>query len=138
MKKPYRCAICGREGIKLWRPYLDSEPLVCAKCAEERQAPRLSEEVEWRKEGREDVAHLTGKYYLLPPWSVDEKGKIPSRYRFLSLTDILCVDLNGVSSIYTSGETDMIPAIPDEEGYFWGYTSRPEEKCKWWENLPTK
>lgn len=30
-----------------------------------------------------------------------------------------------------------VPAVPDwkSEGY-WGYTSVPEDMCKWWLNLP--
>ena len=33
----YRCHICGKKGVKLWRPYGDSEPFICATCAEKRQ-----------------------------------------------------------------------------------------------------
>lgn len=36
MKDTYRCAICGRSNVKLWRPYLDTKPIICTKCAEER------------------------------------------------------------------------------------------------------
>ncbi len=40
------------------------------------------------------------------------------------------------------GKTDqigwMVPAIPDVEGHgFWGYTSVPEDGCRWWRALPS-
>lgn len=30
----------------------------------------------------------------------------------------------------------LVPAIPDGEGSYWGYTSVPEAECQWWYNLP--
>jgi hypothetical protein len=39
-----------------------------------------------------------------------------------------------------TGRTDQIgwhvPAVPDIDGDFWGYTSVPEERVKWWRALP--
>lgn len=29
-----------------------------------------------------------------------------------------------------------VPAIPDGEGNFWGYTSTPDDRYDWWESLP--
>ena len=146
MKKNYQCSICGREGVKLWRPYMDTSPLVCASCAEARQSPRLYKEQTWEKnlQGSGYIGRPTGKEFFLPKWTVDARGKIPSRYGFgpdqlpINYTDQLEIDLRDVSTSYQSGETSMIPAVPDEDGYFWGYTSVPENCCKWWENLPNK
>ena len=145
MKKPYKCSICGKEGVKLWRPYLDTEPLVCASCAEARQSPRIYEKANW--EITEDGSWIgipTENKVILPNWTIDDNGKIPSRYGYgphklpLTFTDMLEIDLRGISKTYQSGETNMIPAVPDEDGYFFGYTSVPKERCKWWENLPNK
>ena len=39
-------------------------------------------------------------------------------------------------------ETDscawLVPAIPDLQGSYWGYTSVPYEGCQWWKALPLK
>lgn len=39
-------------------------------------------------------------------------------------------------------ETDtcawLVPAIPDLQGAYWGYTSVPYEGCQWWKALPLK
>lgn len=39
------------------------------------------------------------------------------------------------------GRTDAIgwyvPAIPDDEGNWWGYSSVPEDRMVWWRGLPT-
>lgn len=40
------------------------------------------------------------------------------------------------------GKTDQIggwlPAVPTEDGStYWGYTSVPDEGCKWWRDLPS-
>lgn len=34
----------------------------------------------------------------------------------------------------------FVPAVPDEggEGFFWGYSSVPEEGQKWWRSLPLR
>ena len=146
MEKNYQCSICGREGVKLWRPYMDTSPLVCASCAEARQSPRLYQEHTWEKnlQGPGYIGKPTGKEFPLPKWTIDASGKIPSRYGYgpeglpIQFTDQLEVDLRDVSESYQSGETNMIPAVPDEDGYFWGYTSVPEDRCIWWKNLPNK
>jgi hypothetical protein len=31
-----------------------------------------------------------------------------------------------------------VPAIPDERGNFWGYTSAPQQCVDWWNALPEK
>lgn len=30
----------------------------------------------------------------------------------------------------------LVPAVPTDDGSFWGYTSVPEHLCKWWKDLP--
>ena len=142
MKKPYVCSICRRSNVKLWRPYMDTDPLVCARCAEERQTPREYDECTWEKADDLYIGTPTGKKIPLPKWEVDDEGIIPSddgpRPGNLPelKTDQLIIDLNGESEAYASGETTMIPAIPDADGEFWGYTSVPEDSFKWWEELP--
>lgn len=142
--KKYACSICGREHVKLWRPYMDTEPLICATCAEERQSPREYDECKWTKKADHYVGNPTGKKLPLPKWTVDENGKVPSyngpgpKGLPLEMTDQLIINLKDVSEAYASGETTMVPAVPNENGDFWGYTSVPEERCKWWKELPTR
>jgi hypothetical protein len=31
----------------------------------------------------------------------------------------------------------LVPAVPDSEGSFWGYTSVPQDRIAWWRALPT-
>ena len=139
----YKCSICGRENVKLWRPYMDIEPLICATCAEERQSPWEYDEVKWEKQGPISRGIPTGRKLPLPKWVVDEKGKIPSYDgpgpdgKEHCKTDQLMVNLSDVSSSYRSGQTSMVPAVPCENGSMWGYTSVPQEGCDWWNALPT-
>lgn len=37
-----------------------------------------------------------------------------------------------------SGDTigNLLPAVPTEDGYMWGYTSVPEKAIHWWRGLP--
>ena len=141
----YVCSICAKRNVKLWRPYMDTSPLICAECAEKRQESREYKETIWSKEANGwYTGKFTGKKLPLPKWTVNENGKVPS---YLgpgpdgvptSMTDQLIVDLSDVSTSYSSGSTSMVPACPDEDGDFWGYTSVPEEFCKWWNELPTR
>lgn len=55
----YVCSICGKRNVKLWRPYMDTTPLICAECAEKRQTPYEYEETIWQKE---DNGWYTGKF----------------------------------------------------------------------------
>ena len=141
----YVCSICGKRHVKLWRPYGDTEPLICAECAEQRQSPREYEEKIWSKtEDGHFIGKFTGKKIPLPKWEVNEKGEIPTDMgpgpegQPLPMTYQLLVDLSDVSTEYSSGESAVVPACPDEEGDFWSYTCVPEENRKWWEELPTR
>ena len=140
----YKCSICGRENVKLWRPYMDLEPLICATCAEKRQSPWEYDEVKWEKRGSISRGTPTGRKLPLPKWVVDEKGKVPSYDgpgpdgEECIKTDQLIVDLSDVSKSYRSGHTTMVPAVPCENCSMWGYTSVPQEGCDWWDALPTR
>jgi hypothetical protein len=40
--------------------------------------------------------------------------------------------------LYSVGHTNLVPAIPTEDGQeWWGYTSVPEPGVRWWRRLPT-
>ena len=142
--KNYACSVCGKEHVKLWRPYMNTEPLICATCAEERQSPRTYFECNWGKQGNTYIGTLTSKKLPLPKWQVNEDGLVPSHHGPgpdglpMQMTDQLIVDLTDVSKSFSSGETTMIPAVPDENGDFWGYTSTPHDCRILWEKLPTK
>ncbi len=146
MKIEYVCSICGKKNVKLWRPYGDSAPLICAECAEERQSPREYREKIWTKLGEDHFSGTyTGKKLPLPKWKVNENGKIPTNMgpapegmTKIPMTDQLLVDISDVSKAYSSGSTTMIPACPDGDGNFWCYTVVPEDVCKWWDELPTR
>lgn len=156
----YVCAICGATHVKLWRPYMDTKPLICAKCAEERQSPHEYNVVDHWVPGKfpngGDCWQGVYKYEISPSgkrvikkapmekWIVDNNGKIPSYIGspgpdgvWSPISDQLSVDLRGLFESCSSGDTSMIPAVPDSDGECWGYTSVPEEGCAWWQNLPT-
>ena len=146
MKIEYVCSICGKKNVKLWRPYGDSAPLICAECAEKRQTPREYRETIWTKVGEDHFSgEFTDKKFPLPKWKVNEEGKIPTdigpvlEEMKIPMTDQLIVDISDVSKAYSSGSTTMIPArLTDEEDNFWCYTVVPEDVCKWWDELPTR
>ena len=144
MSKEYSCSLCGRKHVKLWRPYMDIEPLICASCAEKLQVPRTYDEQEWSSDGEHFIGTPTGKKLPLPKWTVDKEGLVPSYHGPLpkecevdNRTDQLIVNLKDVHESYSSGETTLVPAIPDNAGTFWGYTSVPEYAVKRWQNWPT-
>jgi len=75
---------------------------------------------------------------------VDERGLVPE-YGDPGLeempkikTDQLVVDLSKNFESFSSGHTDMIPAIPSPNDGFWGYTSASQEGYTWWKELPTR
>ena len=144
MKKPYECSICGKQNVKLWRPYGDAKPLICATCAEERQSPMEYDEHVWEKKYGHYIGTPTKRKLPLPKWKVNSEGKVPlyegpgPEGVTRAMTDQLIVNLKDVSESYSSGETDMVPAVPDGAGDFWAYTSVPADRCKWWTELPTK
>lgn len=53
--------------------------------------------------------------------SIDQNGMIPSSINFDQKTDQIC---------------DLVPAVPtDDNQTFWGYTSVPEHRVRWWTQL---
>ena len=107
MRKPYRCSLCGRTGVKLWHTER-MENLICAVCAEQRQVPLGFLEEPERTTNR-------------PRWTVAEDGTIPS----YTSDDpdardyILIVDISDVSAYGTSGHTSVFPATDiDEKGMY--------------------
>ena len=78
-KDNYVCSVCGKRNVKLWRPFSNVAPLICAECAEERQTPIMYEEVIWKKKNTGGYkVELTGKKIKMPKWKVDENGLVPS------------------------------------------------------------
>lgn len=119
MKKAYICSLCGKQNVKLWRPYGHIHPLLCAECAESRQTVKEN----------------------CKRWSIDNLGNIPkydnSQTNTYTLTEILFVDLDKLHDSDSTKNIKMVPAIPDELD-FWGYIYIPPEEFKWWRNLPTR
>ena len=141
----YKCTLCGRSNVKLWRPYLCSQPLICAACAEKRQSPLKYPEFE-AVEDKDGKSHweLTGRNFSFPKWKVDDKGQIPYHVMFgmqkptQVRTDQLYIDLTSFDrKRFPSKKTNLVPAIPDGKG-FWGYIKVPDSRHEWWENLPTR
>lgn len=142
----YVCSFCGKKGVKLWRPYYESAPLICATCAEERQSPKEYYEVIWEKKpgGHYTTSKPTDRKLLSPKWQVDEKGKIP----FYDCnepdglphqtTDQLIINRSDIFKGYSSTTINMVPAIPNHDGHFWSYLFVPEDGCEWWDKLPTR
>ena len=144
MKKPYVCAMCGNKNVKLWRPYMFVEPLICASCAEKNQVPRTYPVLKWVEKDGERVGITTGEKTTLPRWEVDKDGRIPSEQGYdevnnsFIMTDQLQVDIHKHFPMQNIGITTLIPAILDEDGDYWGYTSAPDDALKKWKDLPTK
>lgn len=145
MSRDYVCSICGKKNVKLWRPYMCTAPLVCAECAEKRQTIMECKDGTWVKDGNYYIKEENRKLIKLPKWKIDDKGLIPSRFGPgpdglpESMTDQLIIDLSDLQGVNFTNEVSMVPASPTEDGSgFYGYTSVPENICKWWENLPTR
>lgn len=32
----------------------------------------------------------------------------------------------------------LVPAVPTDDGTFWGYTSVPQDRVEWWKALPAR
>ena len=143
LKHNYHCSICGKAGVKLWRPYLHTEPLICANCAEERQALRKYNVCNWEHSKCAIVGIHTGKEAFLDKWIINDKGQIPSPFGPEPegvpnlMTYKLLVDLRDYYKEKSPIVITLIPAIPDDNGEFFGYTSLPQQASLWWENLPT-
>lgn len=146
----YACAICGNHNVKLWRPCHCAYPLICATCAEEHQVVKAyNERTIWEPMTHNGdivtwVSAPTGKQILMDKWVVDEEGLIPSftgsigpKGKWEPMTDQLIVDISSLFISCPSGETILIPAIPDEANDMWGYAKVSQNMCNWWKELPT-
>ena len=147
----YACSVCGKKGVKLWRPYGDDEPLICAVCAEKLQSPMQYKELVWEeKSDGTFIGHAVllenGKPQMrdLPRWRVDENGNVPDYTGPVpvgcpdQVTDQLIVDLSSISKAWQSGETTIVPACPTKDGQIYSYGAVPESLCEWWRKLPTR
>jgi hypothetical protein len=144
--KNYMCSICGKHNVKLWRPYTNTKPLICAECAEKAQVPREYKEKTWQEvEGAGCIGRPTGKIIQLPNWQIDKKGQIPSPDGpgpiCKKVTNNLSIDLSEISHSYPSETTIMIPAVQiedDDSNEFWENGLIPKDAYKEWEKLPTR
>lgn len=144
MEERYVCHVCGRKYIKLWRPYAETEPLICAICAEKRQVPVSYNEIIWYKRDGRYIKTFTGKKIELDEWTVDEKGTVPvydgpgPEDSLMMRTDVLKIGISDISEVCLSKSTDMVPAILNEKGDFFKLGEITEEIKETWTNLPTK
>lgn len=106
----YRCGVCNKTGVKLWREYqtfLDHQSLSCADCAMKRAEKNNS-----------------GCRYVGP---VSAKGTLKVEYT------------KHGHSHETDTIGWLVPAVPTEDGgTFWGYTSVPREGVDWWRQIPSE
>ena len=121
MAEIYECSFCKATNVKLWRPFGYAAPLICAKCAEQKQSPYKSQ--------------LEQEERILPRprWFVSDSGFIKSYHDKTQLSHRLIVDLDDSRKFM-----DMIPAVPANNGEFWGYIPVPQEELEKWEQLPNQ
>ena len=139
MATNYVCTFCSKGEVKLWRPKEASAPLICAACAEKKQARLKYPEIKWEKKGSAYIGTHTGRERPLKKWQVDEEGFVPSykgpgpRGMQSCLTNELIIDLEVDGKFI---QTSMIPAVIADDGTL--YVSIPKYKMKHWTNLPTR
>lgn len=142
MNITYKCSICGRKNVKLWRPYGNDLPLICAFCAEKRQSPLEYQEIIWSETPNGYTGEHTGKKLPVPRWTVNCEGFIPSCHgpgpkgTTLAYTDQLIINLSDVDERYSSGETTMIPAVQKSTDSFYNYMVIPETRYQGWQRMP--
>lgn len=136
MEKTYECSICKRKNVKLWRPYMDTKPLICAVCAEERQSLEMYDERAWKKVSGIYKGKLTGTKLPLPKWKINEEGNIPS-YKGpgpygepIEMIDNIRVNIEEFPNIASLKSICMVPAIADGEGCFYADNFVPEQLKK--------
>lgn len=139
MIKGYKCSNCGKEGVKLWRPFADSDHLFCAECAEKKQfATRVLENPELERN-----FFYIGNDVILPRWRIDEHGKLHScegtgEYdKILNTTNILFVILTD-KDLYTTCLFPAIPIVPNQFNRYFQWAQAPDDAYTWWERLPTR
>lgn len=138
MSGNYRCSICGKKHVKLWRPF-DGTKLICARCAERKQVHDL-QYVYVMKTSSDEKSTIPKKVKVsIPKWKIDENGNIPF-YFDSSFGDIVH---NKTNSFYVKlnnrQATLLVPAILVAEGVFLGgFISPKNELYRKWQNLPTR
>ncbi len=95
-----------------------SPPYVCSKC-------RSAGEKLWRQYG----TFLNHIRLMCASCAIRSEGK-----------DYVVSQDGTRATDHGHGRTDqigwMIPAVPTEDGTFWGYTSIPQRAYEWWRELP--
>ena len=136
-KRDYKCYICGKKGVKRWRPYGDSDPFICAQCAEKRQIKMQYNKRIWSKNPDGTVEGVrTFRWMPLPIWTVNEDGLVPSyegpnqNGENIPSTPRLIIYLERGISERHSGKTELLPAIPHKNGGVWTYVHGDLQKEK--------
>ncbi len=144
MNKNYVCSICGKNGVKLWRPNSEVSPLVCAICAEKRQSSIKYLEQTWVKTGEHYVSEYKEKRLLSHVCKIDDRGKVylynenmPKKNQ-KGFADDLTITIQEDSKESSKYITHMIPAVINELGEIIIHTSIPKELYRLWEKLPTR
>lgn len=141
--KDYKCTACGKENVKLWRPWGYNGPLICANCAETRQLPRECEELKWEEKDGKYVGNHTGKFIKLDKWTIDENGCIPTTLGVpnknlpSATTNILEINISDIDSSFSSSGYSYVPAVMDEHGVCFTIPLSTTN-YNWWKNLPTR
>ncbi len=132
-REPYKCFVCGKTGVKLWSN-CHAEEFLCAECAEKHQAPMYDDGFGAfgnPKNGR-----------LLPKWTIDEDGTVPSGFSRGEKSTLFCVDLRDVSIFGESGCTSYLPACSIEQdadgSWFYVHGETSPEGFSRWESLPLR
>lgn len=140
MSTCYVCCYCGEKEVKLWRPFGEDCPLICAECAQKRQSKCEYPEYSFSKNNEGAYqATPTGNTFTDPKWEIDDNGTIPTYEKSATSneatgrTDQLIVDLSREAIHVT-----LIPAVSDKYGNFYTYANITTEAYKKWLQLPTR
>lgn len=127
----YTCGECGARGVKLWREYqtfLEHQSLRCLNCAcREQNKVRIPTE-DGCSFYEDEVHHLYRTPTMKPGWwsYYDPKEGLPA---------------DAIETKIHRERTDQIgwrvPAVPTEDGTYWGYSSVPTPGVNWWKKLPS-
>ena len=126
----YVCGECGVSGVKLWREYntfLDHQSLRCLSCACKEQKKVRTPTEDGKSLYTDEIHHMYRTADMEDGWwkGYDPKKGPPP---------------NTVETKVSRDKTDQIgwriPAVPTEDGTYWGYTSVPSPGVQWWTELP--
>ena len=143
--KGYQCG-CGATGIKLWREwntFMDYQVFYCLACINKKAANgKVYTPTEDGKSLYDGVVRhwyqhdetewsANGAFQWWVGWS-GVPGEEPTGPNIRFKSDQQTCDQ---ATIKDSGS--ICPAVPTEDGgSCWGYSSVPDEGCKWWYQLP--